>query len=76
VSGQITIQTNAKQKVHYEEIDGFLCPFEGNTTATEGTLVGQVLIKGFNDEGTVESPVTSGIINHKHSPVERAIHVK
>jgi hypothetical protein len=75
-NGKITVSTNTNQKLHYEETDGFLCPFQGNTTGTEGTIVGQILIAGYNDEGTVEDPVTPGTIDHKHSPTERAVHVK
>lgn len=74
-NGQVTVDVDVTNEIHYEDTDGFLCPFSGNTTGTNGNFVSSVLVKGFKDEGSVADPNTSGQVDYKPG-VERKIHVK
>jgi hypothetical protein len=55
----VTVDLDITEKIHYEETDGFLCPFSGNNTGTNGSLVSSVLVKGYEDLGSHAHPTTA-----------------
>jgi hypothetical protein len=65
----VTVDVDATT-VHYLETDGFLCPFSGDTTGTEGRFKSTVVLKGYADSGTHSHP-TTGTPSH---PVNQYTH--
>lgn len=48
----VTVDVDVTNEIHYEDTDGFLCPFEGNSTGTNGSFVSNVRVKGYKDPST------------------------
>jgi hypothetical protein len=72
----VTIDVEIKNQIHYEDTDGFLCPFEGSNTNTNGTFVTTVAVKTFKSNGTQDHTTTSGVTTYKHTGEEIYNHVK
>jgi hypothetical protein len=66
--------------VHYLETDGFLCPFSGDTTGTDGRFKSTISIKiaRFVSDGThvATGGGTHARVQYNHDSAEKAIHVK
>jgi hypothetical protein len=76
----ITVDVNIVNKIHYIDTDGFLCPFSGDTTATNGDFKTTVIVKGYGDSGNANHSTTASGNHPKqeylHPATETDIHVK
>jgi hypothetical protein len=72
----VTVDVEIKNQIHYEDTDGFLCPFEGSNTNTNGTFVTTVAVKSFKANGTQVHTTTRGVTTYKHTGEEIFNHVK
>lgn len=46
-AGDVTVEVDTTSKLHYEDTDAFLCPFEGNSTGENGSLVSSIRLEAF-----------------------------
>ena len=73
----ITIHVDVKDKMHYIDTDGFLCPFQGTETRTDGDWVSTLVVKGYQYGGSTNAHgTTEGALEFTHKEQEINIDVK